>query len=345
MQEPTTESTPQPPRRKRSGCFWGAIVLLVLSAFALFVAIIAAVAMKSSFDVPVKLHRMGVDEYPDFEEVWAYGSGDTKVVCIPLQGIIMMGDDGGGFFSSISSTEMALLSIRRATNDEDVRAIILRVDSGGGGITASDIIYKALLDFKEKEPERCVVAVFGDVAASGAYYVSLAADSIVAHPTTITGSIGVLIQSLNAVELGQKIGIKDITIKSGKNKDILNPLGDFTEEQRLLLQGLVDELHSRFVRLVSEGRGIPLDAVRTLADGRIYSASQALDMGLVDQIGYWEDGMEKTASILGVDSVRVYRYEQGFSISSMFKSARNWNPVDSLLYRAKQPRLLYLWTL
>jgi len=312
---------------------------------ACILGLLALVAMRASFDVSVAHRHMGADEFPDLKEVWAYGSGDTKVVSIPLHGMIMLGENDGGFFSSINSAQMALLSIHRATHDPDVRALLLRVDSGGGGITASDVLYKALLDFKASDPRRRVIAVFGDVAASGAYYVALAADHIIAHPTTITGSIGVLIQTFNAQELGQKIGIKDITVKSGKNKDILNPLGEFTEEQRAMLQELVDELHGRFVELVAEGRKLSPDSVRALADGRIYSATQALELGLVDELGYWEDGIANAARLLGVDEVKVYRYEQEFSLSAFFKSFQNFNPVQRFLRQTSQPRLMYLWTL
>ena len=141
-----------------------------------------------------------------------------------------------------SSASAALRAIKRATHDPDVEGILLEVDSGGGGITASDILYESLQEFRDADTDRVVVAIFGDVAASGAYYISLAADHIIAHPTTITGSIGVLMQSINARQLGEKIGVHDVTIKSGKNKDILNPLQDLTEEQRALLQGIVDDL-------------------------------------------------------------------------------------------------------
>jgi protease-4 len=217
------------------------------------------------------------------------------------------------------------------------------IDSGGGGITASDILYKALLDFRAAQEGRVVVAVFNDVAASGAYYIALAADHIIAHPTTITGSIGVLMQSMNVKDLAQKIGIRDVTIKSGDNKDLLNPFNEMSPEQRDMLQGLVDEFHSRFVRLVAEGRDLPEAQVRELADGRIYSANDAEELGLVDQIGYWSDAVAKTTELLDVEQVRVLRYEKEISFSSLFRGMEQENPMSKILQSLSRTRLMYLW--
>ena len=332
----------EPPKKSRHGCLWAIIILQAL-VLAAGVATVIGIGMVSLLFREVESPRVGVDESPELTEVWSCGAGDVKVVRIALHGMIVLGQEEGFLSSTVGSADQALRAIHRATHDSEVKALILEVDSGGGGITASDVIYKALLDFKKAQRGRKIVAVFGDVAASGAYYVSLASDCIVAHPTTITGSIGVLIQTLNLKGLGEKVGIKDVTIKSGANKDILNPFGEMTAEQRQLLQGLVDELHSRFVSLVAQGRKLPEDQVRAFADGRIFSASKAMDLGLVDQIGYWEDAMAKTSDLLGARSIKVYRYEQGFSLSAFLKSVETWDPVSNLLLSRPQTRLLYLW--
>ena len=329
------------------GCLWVAIVFVVLIAVLSFIGVISVFAIKSSFSSSVATGsgKVGVDECPVMREVWASGYGDTKVVTIPVTGMIMLQSDTSGLFQSETSAQRALRSIKRATYDKNVRAIILQINSGGGGITASDIIYKALLDFKASSPERIVLSVFGDVSASGAYYIALASDYIIAHPTTITGSIGVLIQAMNIRELSDKIGIKDITIKSGKNKDMLNPMGEINVEQQLMVQKLVDHMHSRFVKLVSEGRDLPLLVVKELADGRIYSADEALELKLIDQIGYWGDAVLKTEQLLDVRSIKIYRYEQDFTFSSLFKAMQGWNPIQSMVQEATQPKLLYQWSL
>jgi len=171
----------------------------------------------------------------------------------------------------------------------------------------------------------------------------VAADYIFAHPTAITGSIGVLIQTYNLKELGQKIGIKDVTIKSGANKDMLNPLNDLTEEQRGMLQDIVDELHARFVEIVADNRELAEDEVRDIADGRVFTAGAAVDFGLVDELGYWGDAVAKTAELLKVDRVKVYRYEEAFSLTSLLRSAARWNPASALFPPVSRSRLMYLW--
>jgi len=334
-------------KKSRTGCLWALIIFQGLALCIMVFAIFAISLVGKSFHGQInRIGGRGADEYPSLKETWSYGSGNVKVVSIPIRGMILLGDDGGGFFRSISGTaDMALKSIRRATSDDDVKAIILNIDSGGGGITASDVLYNALLDFKEAQDGRRVVAICGDVAASGAYYVAVAADHIILHPTTITGSIGVLMQTLNFRELGEKIGIKDVTIKSGPNKDMLNPLGEITEEQRTMMQELVDEMHARFVSLVADGRNLPEGDVRGLADGRVFTATRAMELGLADEIGYWEDAVLRTAALLDVDTVKVYRYEQEISLSALFKAYRRWDPVSSLLRDTSRTRLLYLWEL
>ena len=334
-------------KKSKSGCLWAVIILIVLIAVLSFIGVISVFAIKSSFSssVSVRSGKVGVDEYPILREIWSSGHGDTKVVTIPLTGMIMLQSDNSGLFQSETSAQRALRSIKRATYDKNVRAIILQINSGGGGITASDIIYKALLDFKKSSPDRKVVSIFGDVSASGAYYIALASDHIIAHPTTITGSIGVLIKTMNILELSNKIGIKDVTIKSGKNKDMLNPMGELNEEQRLMVQKLVDGMHFRFVKLVAEGRNLTIPVVKELADGRIYSADEALELKLIDQIGYWDDTVLKTEQLLDVKNIKIYRYEQDFTFSSLFKAMQGWNPVQSMVKEATQPKLLYQWSL
>jgi protease-4 len=331
-------------RRSRRGCFWFALILSVLMLIVGGMLIAGVVTVGRSFAMPARSAGVGEDEYPNLKEVWAGGEGKTKVVKIALRGLILLDVEEGFFGPRVGSADLALRSIHRATHDADVKAIILDIDSGGGGITASDILYKALLDFKEAQTGRQVVTIMNDVAASGAYYVALASDFIVAHPTTITGSIGVLIQSFNLRELGEKIGIKDVTIKSGANKDMLNPLKDMTDEQRRMLQSVVDELHSRFVALVAESRKLPEEHVRRMADGRIFTAGTAKSAGLVDEIGYWKDAVTQTACLLNVDEVKIYRYEEPISFASLFRaSEKGMNPLSQLLSRPPHARLMYLW--
>ncbi len=329
-------------KRRRPGCLIAILVALVL--------VVGLVWLNKSghggflagpFAVEAAEH--GEDEFPEFEEHWSYGTGSNKVVRVPLVGMIMLNNESS-LFTPDGSADFALRAIRRATHDDDVLGIILEVDSGGGGITASDIIYKALLDFKRGRPDRRVVALCGDTAASGAYYIALASDHIIAHPTTITGSIGVLVQSVNLRELAMKHGVKDVTIKSGANKDLLNPLTDFTEQQQGILQAVVDAMHARFVSLVVEHRDLSEEEVLPLADGRIFTATEALKQGLIDETGYWEDAMTRTAELLDVEDIVVYRYEDIFSFGALLRGAGSVRP-RAWLGLDRSPQVQYRWGL
>jgi protease IV len=336
---------PAPPRPARRGCLWAILLLQGVVILGLLAVVLARGIADLAGGTSADRHGdWGVDEFPDMTEVWSQGDGEAKVVAIPLNGFISLAEESGFFPPAPGSTPAALRAIRRATHDSDVRALILSIDSGGGGITASDVLFNALRDFKAADPDRRIVALFGDVAASGAYYTALAADRIVAHPTTLTGSIGVLIQSLNWRELGAKIGLKGVTIKSGPDKDLLNPFGDLTESQRLMLQEIVDSLHDRFVTLVAESRGLSEAEARSLADGRVMTAQKALAAGLIDTVGYWRDAVDAAAALLNEPSVRVYRYEERFSLSAFLRSALPWRP-RALLERAAEPRIEYRWSL
>jgi protease-4 len=280
----------------------------------------------------------GEDEFPSLNETWSEGSGSNKVVRIPLNGMILLGDSSGVFGPS-GSSDMALRSIRRATHDPEVKAIIMEIDSGGGGITASDILYKALLDFKASDTQRRVVTICGDMAASGAYYIALASDRILAHPTTITGSIGVIIQTINFRELAQRHGIADVTFKSGENKDLLNPLGDLSTLEKEIVQSVVNDMHQRFVSLVATHRRIPEAELVPLTDGRIFTAKNAVDLHLIDGIGYWQDAVKQTAELLDVPDVIVYRYDESFSLFSLLRAASHLNPRS--WFGDNTPRLQY----
>ena len=343
--------------KKKSGCGLGCMTMaLIAGGVVVLVAVIAAVAL-SSFSKQLtgkkNTHHMfassthmegGEDEVPDLQEVWSSGSEHgVKVVRIPLTGLIMLGEEGWGGGSSASSAGAALRAIQRATHDPEVEGIILEVDSGGGGITASDIIYKALQDFKKAKRGRVIVTLMGDIAASGAYYISLPSDLILAHPTTITGSIGVIMQSYNIKELAAKIGIKDETFKSGANKDILNPFQDVTPEQRAMLQGVIDALYGRFVKLVAEARKLSEPEVRKLADGRIFVAEDALEHKLIDGIGYSSDAEKEMIKLLNVQEINIIRYSEETSILDLLRSHRGFGMSE--LLQPREARMMYRWWL
>jgi protease-4 len=285
---------------------------------------------------------LGEDDMPDMNETWSTGQGDTKVVRIPVEGMIML----GGHAWRSGNTDTVLRSIRRATHDPDVEGLLLEINSGGGGITDSDIIYQALLDFKAEKKGRVVVSLMGDIAASGAYYIALASDRILAHPTTLTGSIGVIMQSYNIRELAAKLGVQDVTIKSGANKDLLNPFQEVNPEQRELLQQVISAMYDRFVTLVAENRKLPKETVIPLADGRVFAAEDALKNKLIDGIGYYKDAQTALSELLAVTGVQVFRYEEHVTLMDLFSSSPGIGlnaGIKKALGQLDEGRLMYKW--
>ena len=198
-----------------------------------------------------------------------------------------------------SSTRVTALKALKQVEEREFPALILRIDSPGGTVGDSQEIYSAINRLKSKGCK--VIASFGNVSASGGVYIGVAADKIVANPGTITGSIGVIIRGNNISELLSKIGIKFETVKSGLFKDILSPDKPLSEEGRELLQNLIDESYEQFTNAVSEGRGIPVEDVKKFADGRIFTGSQAKELGLVDEIGDEYKAREIAAEMTNTD--------------------------------------------
>jgi len=182
--------------------------------------------------------------------------------------------------------------------DEGVKAIILRIDSPGGGVGPAQEIHREILKIKSKKK---VVTSMGSVAASGGYYIACASDLIVANPGTITGSIGVVMQFSNFEELLKKIGIKGVVLKSGEHKDIGSPFREMTPEEKRIMQEVLDNVHQQFIQAVAEGRKLDHSKVVQIADGRILTGEQAKNFGLVDKIGNLQDTIDITAKMVGIE--------------------------------------------
>ena len=188
--------------------------------------------------------------------------------------------------------------IHQYLEDDGVKAIILRIDSPGGGVGPSQEIHREILKGKVKKR---IVTSMGSVAASGGYYIACASDLIVANPGTITGSIGVLMEFTNIEELFKKIGIKGVVLKSGEHKDIGSPFREMTPEEKRIIQEVIDNVHQQFIKGVGEGRKLDRSKVTQIADGRILTGEQAKELGLVDQIGNLDDAIDATAKLVGID--------------------------------------------
>ena len=305
------------------GCGSGCLLALL---FPFIVAIVITIFIGNSVTSNITYSSPWVTAIPEnYNRIALTGNCDSDIFIakIKLHGPIMLKSEEESFFSTdFSSANYALKQIKKATDDPICNGIILDLSTPGGGVTDSDIIWKALKDFRAAKPNRKIVILMGDTVASGGYYISTAADYIFAHPTTMTGSIGVIISSINATELAQKLGIAPVTIKSGKTKDFLNPLRPLAAEEEAMLQAMVNKLNDRFVQLIVDGRNLEETKVRAIADGRVMLADEALQHGLVDQIGYFDDVVNWFSKNYADNnpSVCIYQYATEDSFFSLFKS-------------------------
>lgn len=217
------------------------------------------------------------------------GIGDqgAKIAIVPIEGTI--------------SSDLAEHTVRQLTkygDDPSIQAIVLRIDSPGGGVAPAQEIYQEIKRLRAKG--KLMVASLGSLAASGGYYVACAVDRIFANPGTITGSIGVIIHLANAEELLRKVGVESTVIQSGPFKDSGTPTRTLRAEERQVFQTVVDDVHQQFVEVVAQGRNLPEAAVRQVADGRIYSGRQAKDLNLVDELGTLQDAVAHAATAVGI---------------------------------------------
>jgi protease-4 len=277
--------------------------------------------------------------------VYQEGNGG-KLALLKIDGIIMESDSSSSGLSSTYNHQIFLKQIEAAYTDPEIKGIILQLNSPGGGVYESDEVYHRIMELKAQYKKPLVVYMSQE-AASGAYYIAMAADKIYANRNTLTGSIGVIISTYNYSELAKKIGVQDVTFKSGANKDLLNPLRPITPGEQTIMQSMVDESYSYFVDIVTKGRHMNRDNVLKLADGRVYSGIQAKNLGLVDELGYMEDAIAGTAKLAKTNNPQVLLYENpGPDIWNWIMSLRA--PVFDLQGLSKQlqqqsaPQILYL---
>lgn len=223
---------------------------------------------------------------------------ENTVGLINIEGIIMGGYGSFGIFGSQPGADRIIRQLKEAQEDDTVKAVVLRINSPGGSAAASREIRDEVV--KLRKSGKKVVVSMGDVAASGGYMVACAADRIVANPSTTTGSIGVIMQLQNTQGLYDKLGIKTITIKSGPHKDMGSPDRPLTEEEREILQGMIDDMYDQFLDVVAEGRNMPKEEVRKIADGRVFTGRQALKLGLVDELGDFYDAVDVAKDLAGI---------------------------------------------
>jgi len=280
------------------------IVLAFLGMMGIFAALLAGQMRKS-------------DIFKNFPTADNISSSGDRIGVLYISGVIHAGKSSiGGFMSEQTSGSDSIVGIlNKAAKDDGIKAVLIRVNSPGGSAAASQEIYNAIVRLKEKKP---VIVSMGDVAASGGYYISAASDKIFADPATLTGSIGVIMQFLNYGGLFEKYGLEGVTIKSVKYKDIGSPYRKMLPEERAILQSALDSVHQQFVRDVAKGRGLKVEEVVKIADGRVFTGEQAQKIKLVDKLGGMQEAIEYAAKKGGLDLPANIDYLQKENPFSMF---------------------------
>lgn len=330
-----------PPRRRMSGL---TIFLIILCGFLLLI-VIGIAASKSA----------GLALGGDFsgrllEKVIIPGEGKQpeKIAIVTIEGVIK---GTGSHISGEDMVEQVSKQLRRAAEDDKVKGVLIQLDSPGGGLCASDIIRHELMQLQEAGKK--VVICIGALAASGGLYISAPADYIVANPTALVGSIGVIMTRFQVKEMIRKLGIKYDPIKSADMKDIGSPFRDLSQEERKYFQDLIYDFNERFISIVSDGRKLDIEAVRKLANGKIYSAEQALDYGLIDMIGYFDDALEKTKELAGVKEPLIIKYAKRFEelgiLTSLLEGEGSFSLTEvrslltTLIDMDATPKVMAIW--
>jgi len=275
-----------------------------------------------------------------------------KIVLIDVEGVLMNKTRRGLLSEGEHPVSLLLEKLHKAEKDSSVRGIVLRINSPGGSVTASDLMYREILEVRGRS-KKPVATVMMDVAASGGYYIACATDHIIALPTTVTGSIGVIMQMFTVRRTLDKLGVTPYTIKSGPNKDAGSPFKDMTDGERAIFQSLIDDFYGRFLAVVKAGRPkLTEGKIRELADGRVYTAQQALEAGLIDEIGSVRRAVDWVREKSGAGKIRLIAYNRPLAWKpNIYARApvSDSEPVRTLQIqlpswlRNGTPRFMYLW--
>lgn len=322
--------SPNMPRQSRSkGIGWKILVGVLLG-----LSIIANVVLMFALAASVAVFAAGRSEY-FLEKVLEEGPGANKIAVIRIEGFI-----------NNELSEKILQQIKTAKKDKSVKAVIFRTNSPGGSVAASDRIYDRICRFRE-ETGKPAVAFMETVAASGGLYTSCGCDKIIAEPTAITGSIGVIMGHLVLKDLLElKLGITPVIVKSGPKKDWPTSFEPVTEEQiQYINEKLIIPAYEKFVGIVAESRKdvLTIEQIRTLADGSIYNAPEALENKLIDEIGYMQEAIALAKSLAEISEAKVIEYEKPFSFGSFLEAKTFFKFDGNILYEFATPQLMYLW--
>lgn len=284
-------------------------------------------------------------------EVVEEGDEYNQIAILDVEGVIQDSGDVSSILESPTYNHRLFMEkLDYVKEDDSVKGIILRVNSPGGGVVESAEIHDKLVEI-HKDTKKPIYVSMGSMAASGGYYISAPADKIFASPETMTGSLGVIMQGINYAGLAEKYGVDFVTVKSGPYKDIMSPTREMTEEERAILQSMINNSYEGFVKVISEGRDMPVDKVKKIADGRIYDGRQAKENNLIDDFGYLDDVVAKLKKDYKLSDAQVVRYTENFGFSSLFHlGARKIIGEDlemaglmKLISQPNSPRLMYLY--
>lgn len=284
------------------------------------------------------------------QETQVDGTGKAKVLLIEISGMISS-QENEGFRAAPSMIASVKEQLTRAAKDEKVKAVVLRINTPGGTVTASDIIYHELKTFKTNRKIPIIASIM-DLGTSGGYYIAAAADTVLAHPSSVTGSIGVIMLTVNARGLLEKVGVEATAVTSGPRKDMGSPFRTMTIEERAIFQGLIDSFYQRFLNIVQEGRvNLQMEQIKRLADGRIYTGEQAKTAGLIDEIGYLEDAIAVAKKKAGLTDARIVTYTRpGEYSNNVYSKLLAPNGLVRLadldlmsFVRGGTPQFMYLW--
>lgn len=335
-----------PPKKRSSGL---KIFLIIIGVLIVFFFGLSMVAEKVMTGLDIDLSGSNKELV---EKVVSKGSDELgrKIALITVNGAI---DGVGSRLKGEGTVYEVSRRLHQAAKDNSVKAVLLAIDSPGGGLTASDVIHNEVL--KIKAVGKPVVVSVGNLAASGGLYIGVAADWIIASPTSLIGSIGVIMRHMVIEELLDKVGIEMTPIKSTGSKDIGSPFRKMTAEESKFFHDLIATFHNRFISIIAEGRGLDKDKVSTLASGKIFTAEQSLEYGLIDEIGYIDAALEKVKAMSDIESPTIIEYGTPFDFKKAIKRFSKFNGsgslageaeilIQSMMEEAVTPEIQAIWT-
>lgn len=294
---------------------------------------------------------LAATELPFTEEIVQEGNEMKKIAVLDVDGVIQDTNSAESFFQSAGYNHQGFMKkLEYIKEDDTVKGIILKVNSPGGGVVESAEIHDKLVEIQQ-ETKKPVYVSMGSMAASGGYYISAGAKKIFASEETLTGSLGVIMQGINYEGLADKYGVDFVTIKSGQYKDIMSPTRQMTEDERQILQSMIDNSYEGFVKVISEGRKMSTDQVKEIADGRIYDGRQAKELNLIDGFGFLDDVIQQMKTDEKLKDAKVVRYTDAigfgsllnFKVQNLFGTENEMAGIMDILSKPNSPSLMYLY--